>query len=171
MILNDVSQAWVEMEYNRQIHRETGESPIHRYAHDKDVGRPSPDPEPIKLAFQREITRIQRRSDGSISLAGRRFEIPSRFRHLEKLTIKYASWDLSHVHLFDFRSGDEIARIYPIDKIKNSEGKRRLVEDPVLIPEPLLTKEMPPLLKNIIAEYQSLGLRPAYLPKNEELPS
>jgi hypothetical protein len=170
-ILNDVSQAWVEMEYNRQIHRETEMSPIDRYAYDKDVGRPSPDTERIRHAFQREITRTQRRSDGSISLAGKRFEIPSRFRHIEKLTLKYASWDLSHVHLIDFRSGDEIARIYPVDKIKNSDGNRRLLDVPVLSSEPLMTKEMPPLLQNLITEYQSLGLRPAYLPKQEELPS
>ena len=40
--LNEVSLAWVEMEYNRRVHGETKQTPLHRYLENKDVGRPSP---------------------------------------------------------------------------------------------------------------------------------
>jgi hypothetical protein len=38
----------------------------------------------LKRAFCCTISRRQRRSDGTISLAGQRFEIPNRYRHLEQ---------------------------------------------------------------------------------------
>jgi len=34
-----------------------------------------------------------------VSLAGNRFEIPSRLRHLEQVNLRYARWDLSRVDL------------------------------------------------------------------------
>jgi len=30
-----------------------------------------------------------------LSIAGRRFEVSSRYQHLEKRTMRYARWDLS----------------------------------------------------------------------------
>ncbi|HCG00797.1 MAG TPA: IS481 family transposase [Chloroflexi bacterium] len=165
--LNDVTQAWVEMEYNRAIHEETKERPIDRYLGGKDVGRPAPAPDVIRNAFRREVRRIQRRSDGTITIDGTRFEIPSRFRHVQTITAKYAFWDLSLVHMIDFRTGEEIARIYPVDKVKNADGLRRTVEEPIVVATPQPTRELPPLLTELIDEYRALGLRPAYLPKSE----
>jgi putative transposase len=166
--LNDSTQAWAEMEYNRNQHEETGARPIDRYLGSKDVGRPSPGLEALKFAFRRDITRIQRRSDGTIVVKGHRFEIPSRFRNIEKVTVRYAFWDLSTVHLVDFRTGEEIARLYPVDKVKNAEGLRRTVEEPVVVATPEMTRELPPLLTQLIAEYAASGTRPAYLPKKEK---
>lgn len=167
-LLNDITQAWVEMEYNRQIHRETGERPIDRFINGKNVGLASPSPEILRQAFRREVKRIQRRSDGTIALENLRFEIPSRFRHMEDIFVRYASWNLSFVHLIDFRTGEEVCRIYPIDKAQNADGRRRLRDEPVIIARPEPTAILPPLLKNIVDEYMSLGLRPAYLPKSNE---
>jgi transposase InsO family protein len=41
-LLNEVTQAWVEMEYNRAVHRETQSSPVARFAQAPDVLRSSP---------------------------------------------------------------------------------------------------------------------------------
>jgi len=165
--LNDATQAWAEMEYNREIHGETGERPIDRYGRGQDVGRPSPDPELLRMAFRREITRTVRRSDGTIVIDSQRFEIPSRFRHLDKVSLRYAFWDLSFVHLVDFRTGEEISRLYPVDKARNAEGLRRVMEEPVHVAIPEPTTELPPLLRALISEYREAGLLPAYLPKHE----
>jgi len=39
--------------------------------------------------------RKQRRSDGTASLDGQRFEIPSRYRRLDEIHLRYARWDLT----------------------------------------------------------------------------
>ena len=66
-----------------------------------DVGRPCPASAALKLAFTAEIKRTQRRSDGTISLEGIRFEVPSRYGHFQQIHVRVASWDLSQVHLAD----------------------------------------------------------------------
>ena len=164
--LNEATLAWIEMEYNRKIHSETDQTPLQRYLHDKDVGRPCPDTEPLRLAFTAEVTRTQRRSDGSFSLEGGRFEVPSRYAHLHKLTVRYASWDRSFVHLADPTTGVILCRLYPQDKNKNAEG-RRAPRQPVLPASPPAPAGMAPLLQQILRQYAATGLPPAYLPKPE----
>ena len=164
--LNEATLAWIEMEYNRKIHSETDQTPLQRYLHDKDVGRPCPDTEPLRLAFTAEVTRTQRRSDGSFSLEGARFEVPSRYAHLHKLTVRYASWDRSFVHLADPTTGVILCRLYPQDKNKNAEG-RRAPRQPVLPASPPAPAGMAPLLQQILRQYAATGLPPAYLPKPE----
>ena len=78
----------------------------------------------LRLAFTAEVTRTQRRSDGSFSLEGIRFEVPSRYAHFHKLTVRHASWDRSFVHLADPVTGVILCRLYPQDKNKNAEGRR-----------------------------------------------
>src|SRR6266446_5733434 len=75
-----------------------------------------------------ETRRIQRRSDGTISLEGVRFEIPARYRHFRDVTVHYARWDLVRVDLVAPSSGTILAAIYPLDKSANSDGRRALVE-------------------------------------------
>lgn len=169
--LNEATQAWVELEYNRKLHSEIGEEPLQRYLKGKDVGRPSPSSEELRLAFCAEESRTQRRSDGTLSLEGVRFELPSRYRHLERVTVCYASWDLSHVHLIDERTGAVLSRLYPLDRSGNADGQRRSLEPgpsgdsvPASEPAPLV----PPLLAKLRADYAATGLPPAYLPKDEK---
>ena len=162
--LNESTLAWAEMEYNRKVHSEIAQTPLHRYLNDKDVGRPCPSTQELQLAFTAELTRTQRRSDGTISLAAIRFEIPSRYGHLEKLTLRFASWDLSTVYLSDRKTGAILGRIYPLDKQKNAEGLRAPKTPLVAAPEPP-PSGMAPLLKKIIGQYAATGLPPAYLPK------
>jgi hypothetical protein len=167
--LNEASLAWVEMEYNRKVHAETGQTPLRRYLDDKDVGRPSPSTEALKLAFTREVRRAQRRSDGTLTLEGIRFEVPSRYGHLASLTLRAAAWDLGRVHLSDPATGAVLCRLYPQDKSKNAQG-RRAARVPVpgaaagAAPAP---GALAPLLRKLIKEYAATGLPPAYLPKDE----
>jgi putative transposase len=170
--LNEATQAWVEMEYNRRAHSEIGGAPLKRFVTVKDVGRPCPAFEALRQAFTLECSRTQRRSDGTISVEGVRFELPSRYRHFRQVGVRYAGWDLSHVYLVDARSGQILARLYPQDKHKNADGRRRKKEaiagsgSDAAPPEPERAG-MAPLLRKLIAEYAATGLPPAYLPKNE----
>ncbi len=166
--LNDATQAWVEHEYNRKVHSEIGEVPIARFLAGPDVSRPSPDSAALRLAFTRSEDRSQRRSDGTVSIEGRRFEVPNLYRHIERVAIRYASWDLSLVHLVDERTEKVICRLYPLDKERNASGLRRPLEP--LSAKPITVapaKGMPPLLAQLMAKQAATGLPPAYLPKDE----
>ncbi len=169
--LNEATQAWVEVEYNRKVHSSTGQTPLARFIDDKDVGRTCRSSEALTEAFTRQCTRMQRRSDGTASIEGVRFELPSRYRHLKQVSVRYATWDLSHVYLSDERNGRMLCRIYPQDKHRNADGRRRRKQDIsgspgacAAAPEPA---GMAPLLRKLIAEYAATGLPPAYLPKDE----
>ena len=126
--LNEATQAWVEIEYNRAVHRETSSSPVDRFAQAPDVLRSSPSSESLRDAFRLETKRSQRQSDGTISLEGVRFEIPARYRHFREVTVRYARWNLGRVDLVDRRSGIILAPIYPLDKTANADGRRASVE-------------------------------------------
>lgn len=166
-LLNEATQAWVELEYNTSVHSETGQAPIRRFLDGPEVGRPSPSSDELRRAFLAEVRRTQRKSDGTLSLGGVRFEVPSRFRHLDRLAVRYASWDLGHVLLVDERTGAPLGPIYPLDRAANADGKRRSLELPWTEPAPKATG-VAPLLKKLMAEYAATGLPPAYLPKPEE---
>lgn len=165
--LNEATQAWVELEYNRTRHSELGCAPLVRYRDGSEVGRDSPDSETLRRAFRAEVVRTQRRSDGTFTLDGKRFEVPSRFRHIERLTLRYARWDLSTVDLIDPRSGTRLSALYPLDKTANANGQRRAVTHASTAP--ITTDATPattiaPLLSKLMADYAATGLPPAYLP-------
>ena len=164
--LNEATQAYIEMEYNRKVHDEIGVAPLTRYLADKSVGRESPDTLSLRRAFRITTTRTQRRSDGTILVEARRFEVPNRFRHLERLTVRYARWDLSLVDLVDPRSGSILAALSPLDKARNADGARRALEAVSSAPAP--TGEVAPLLAQLMDEYRAAGLPPAYLPLKEK---
>src|SRR3984893_8645706 len=120
--LNEATLAWVEHEYNRKINSETGQAPIARFLAGPSVMRPCPDSNTLRLAFTRTERRMQRKSAGPLVLEGRRFEVPDRYRHLTQLEVRYAGWDLSHVHLVDERTGNVLCRLFPQDKAVNASG-------------------------------------------------
>jgi len=161
--LNRATQAWVELEYNKEEHRETGEAPFQRFLAGPDVSRPNPTSEQLRFAFRQEVTRTQRRSDGTISLDGVRFEVPSRYHVLERVRVRYASWDKRHVHLIDPDTGALLCPIYPLDRAKNADGHRRTVETES--PEEAPAAEgVAPLLSQQIEMYESSGLPFGYIP-------
>jgi putative transposase len=165
--LNEATQAWVELEYHRRRHSEIGCTPLERYLNASSVGRPSPAPAALRRAFRAEAVRTQRRTDGTISLLGRRFEVPARYRHLDRLHLHYASWDLSAVDLVDPRTAEILVPLYPLDKLRNASGRRRFVMPPAAVPasEPP-PSGMAPLLAELLRQYAATGLPPAYLPKD-----
>ncbi|MGE0386211.1 MAG: DDE-type integrase/transposase/recombinase [Gammaproteobacteria bacterium] len=166
--LNEATQAWVELEYNRTRHSELGCAPWERYRDGSDVGRDSPGSQELRRAFRAEITRTQRRSDGTFTLAAQRFEVPARYRHLERLTIRHARWDLSHVDLVDPRTGARLCALYPLDKTAHASAHRRALAPLADAPAPAgtrpATEDIAPLLRKLIADYAATGLPPAYLP-------
>jgi len=167
-LLNEATQAWVELEYNKKPHQELGVAPLRRYLDGPDVGRLCPGSEALRDAFRLAQWRAQRRSDGTLSIESRRFEVPSRFRHRARLLVRYARWDLAHIDLVDPRSGHLLAPLYPLDKQRNADGRRRrlapLPDAPATGAQP--GGEIAPLLKDLMREYAASGLPPAYLPSH-----
>jgi len=163
--LNAATCAWIEGEYHRSVHSEIGCAPLARFLGDPQVGRECPDSEALRQAFRIEVVRTQRRSDGTVSLEGTRFEIPARYRILPRLTLRYARWDLGRVDLVDERTGASLCPLYPLDKSKNANGeRRRLADGEVTITD--TPAGMAPLLRQLIDEQTASGLPPAYLPKD-----
>ena len=167
--LNEATLAWVEMEYNRKTHSELGLSPLQAFIQHKDVGRPCPDSQALRLAFTAEWTRTLRRSDGTTNLKTVRLEVPSRYGHFPRLTLRAAAWDLSHIYLADPNTGTILCRLYPVDKPKNADGRRAAKASPTGTPTaPVPPPSAPaPLLQKLLKEYAATGLPPAYLPKDE----
>jgi hypothetical protein len=121
----------------------------------------------VRRAFRIEVTRSQRRSDGTVALHGRRFEIPSQFAHLPQLHLRYARWDLSAVDLVDARSGAVLCALYPLDKMANASSARRVMAKAAEATAPPAAGEMAPLLKKLLAEFAATGLPPPYLPEED----
>jgi len=99
-----------------------------------------------------------------VSLAGTRFEIPSAYRHLQRVRLRYARWDLSRVDLVDADSGTVLCPLRPLDKAANADGQRRRLEA-VTASEP--SAEPPgvaPLMRQLLAEHAATGLPPAWIP-------
>ena len=166
-LLNDATQAWIELEYHRTRHSETRETPLTRFLTGPDVLRPSPPADALSVAFTTEQTRAQRRSDGTITVEGVRFEVPGRFAHLSRLTVRFARWNLSSVVLCERRTGAVLGTLYPLDKTRNADAVRRpLTPTPSARPAPAAAG-VAPLLDSLLRQYRATGLPPAYLPKDE----
>jgi putative transposase len=162
--LNEATQAWVELEYHRKSHAETGQTPLARFLAGPDVLRPSPTTDALRVAFTTEQIRSQRRSDGTISVAGVRFEVPARFVHLPRLVVRYARWDLSSVLVCDRRTGAVLVTLSPLDKTRNADAVRRpRATTPSTAPVPPAVG-VAPLLESLLRQYRATGLPPAYLP-------
>ena len=168
--LNLYLQAWVEGEYNRRHHSEIGTTPLARFLNAPDVSRPSPSLEDLRDVFRIQVTRKQRKSDATFTLEATRFELPSRYRHLSRLALRYARWDLGYVHLVDDRANKLLARVFPLDRSRNATGERRRLQ-PTGTDDPqtqATSEELPPLMKKLLEDYAATGLPPSYLPKIEE---
>jgi putative transposase len=171
--LNEATQAWVEIEYNRAVHRELSCTPVERFAQAADVLRTSPSSDALREAFRLEAKRRQRQSDGTLSLEGVRFEVPARFRHFREVVVRYARWDLGRVDLVDPRHGTLLAPLYPLDRTANADGRRAVLTPASAAPAAAdhpQTGTLPPLLQKILADYSATGLPPAYLPQRTPNP-
>ncbi len=163
---NKVTQAWVDQGYNRRFHSEIGKKPLHKYLDDKSVTRDCPPSADLHKAFRMKTVRTQRKSDGTISIEGTRFEIPGRYRHIKHLTVCYARWNLQLVHLLDSRTDKCICRIYPLDKEANADRRRRKIpQEPAAEFEERPQEELPPYMIEMLDKYESSGKPPGYLSK------
>jgi transposase InsO family protein len=167
--LNVTTLAWVEQEYHRSVHSDLKTTPLDAMLKGNCVERPCPDVEQLRFAFTQKVPRTQRRSDGTLSLEGIRFEVPSHLRHVNRLWVRFRRWDLSSATIVDERDYKAIlAHIRPVDKTKNADGRRRTLE--ATIEESVkVSIEAPPLLQKIMADFAATGLPPAYIPHEEEV--
>jgi len=166
-LLNRATQAWVEGEYNQKKHDEIGEAPLQRYLRGPDLMRTCPSSDALRRTFRKETKRTQRRSDGTITVEGIRFEIPSAYRTLLHPHVRLARWDLSSIDLVDPRTGAHLATLLPLDKNKNADrGRRALAAGPPSTPPAPVG--IAPLLQKLMADYAATGLPPAYIPKNDD---
>lgn len=165
-LLNRATQAWVELEYQRHPHTETKQTPLDRFLAGPSVGRPCPSSDELRRAFRMEVRRRQRMSDGTITVAGVRYEVPSAYRTLLRPTVRVARWDLSSVDLVDPRHGTHLATLLPVDREKNAERRRRALADPTpgaTVTPTTAAVGIAPLLRQLMAEYAATGLPPAYV--------
>jgi putative transposase len=168
-LLNEATQAWVEQEYHRTVHGELGQTPVERALQGPSVVRPSPSSDELRRAFKIQITRAQRRSDGTLSVEGVRFEVPSRYRTLVRCSLRVARWDLSSVDLVDPHTGVHLATLLPLDKQKNADGHRRAIRVASERREDTAPSGIAPRLRELMREYAATGLPPAYLIKHDSV--
>ena len=164
--LNDATVAWLEQDYHRRVHRELGVTPHRRLAEGPDASRPCPGSDELRDAFRIDRGRTVRRSDATVSVQGVRYQLPAPWRHLRRIRVRYARWDLCAVDLVDDRSGDRLCTLYPLDKRANAGAVRRRSE-PVDDDEQGGASsggEAAPLLDRILEEQAATGLPPAWLP-------
>jgi hypothetical protein len=165
--LNKATQAWLEGEYNRKRHDALGCSPLERVLQGHSVARPAPDSEAMRLAFSVQEPRTQRRTDGTITILGVRFELPSSLRHRQHVQVKYRSFDLSQAYVVDDHSGEVVCRILPLDRVANANFQRRVRTPVGASTEPApATAGGPtsPLMRKLLREHDAAGLPPAYIP-------
>ncbi len=166
-LLNRATQAFVEHDYQRHVHSETRQTPLDRFLAGPSVGRPCPSSDELRRAFRMQVSREQRKSDGTITVAGVRYELPSAYRTLLRPVVRVARWDLSSIDLVDARRGRHLATLLPVDRERNAERRRRALADPAAgatatpAPAPV---GIAPLLRQLMAEYAATGMPPAYVP-------
>lgn len=166
--LNRATQAWVELDYHRTVHRELGKTPLQALIDGPTVWRPSPSFSVLQERFRMEMRRSQRRSDGSVTVGGVRFEVPSAYRHWRKLDLHVARWDLSHIGLLDPHTGARLTELYPLDKHAHADGKRRVIDQASSEPSALEPTGIAPHLRSLLQRYEQTALAPAYLPHDIE---
>jgi hypothetical protein len=169
--LNLATQAWAEQEYHRTRHSEINATPLAHYLAGPNVARLCPASAVLAACFRIEVKRKQRRSDGTVSLEGERFEIPSQYRNFEHVHLQYARWDLSRVDLVDPRTGAILCPVKPLDKSANANGQRRILAQVTADLSPLPPTGMSALMTELLADYAATGVPPAYLPTTDKEPT
>jgi putative transposase len=166
--LNELTQAWIEHEYHRRPHASIDATPLERYQAAPHVGRPAPTGAELAQVFTRRESRRQRRSDGTITVGGQRFELPNRYRHLTSILVRYAHWDLDQVFIANSDTDRILERLVPVDPAGNASGSRREIEPVVTgdpgIPGPL---PLPPVLQRALDTARATGLPPAFIPLSD----
>ena len=164
--LNDATVTWLEREYHRRVHRETGVTPLRRLARSEDASRPCPGSDELRAAFRIKAKRRVRRSDGTVTVENVRYQLPPPWRHLREIHLRVARWDLSGIDMVDGRTGDRICTLRPVDLRRNADGIRRRTgrKDGDDDADSAAGSGPAPLLKRLRDEQDATGLPPAWLP-------
>ena len=173
--LNRLTFIWVEGEYNKRVHSEIAATPLSRFLASPSVGRDAPDMRALARAFRQRGTRRQRRSDGTLSLAGKRFEVPARFSHLARVPLAWARWNLADVEIIDPDTGAAIAPLHPLDREANADGRRRRRETYGVATDVAASaanaqsgtespNTLAPLMEKLVAEFVATGVPPGFTP-------
>jgi len=173
--LNRLTFIWVEGEYNKRLHSEIAATPLSRFLESPGVGRDAPDMRTLVRAFRQRGTRRQRRSDGTLSLEGRRFEVPDRFSHLVRVPLAWARWNLADIEIIDPETAAPICPLHPLDREANADGRRRRREPPdaaavvgASADNDNVDGERPctlaPLMEKLVAEFVATGVPPGFIP-------
>jgi len=133
--LNRLLFAWVEGEYHQRPHRGIdGEKPLDRWLRLSDGIRTLPADVDLDSLFSDEAPRRVAK-DGTLTLAGRRFEAGPRFIG-QKVTVRFDPFDLRSVRVV--APSGESAVAYPVDLSANRHVRRRTAaEDQAKAPPPL----------------------------------
>ena len=169
--LNDATTAWVEHDYNRTPHEGIDTTPLDRLRSAHSDGRESPSMERLRAVFREEHVRTQRRGDGTISVLGVRFEVPSHYRHIELVHVRAARWDLSRVTMVDPRHGTALVDLFPLDKQRNADGHRKAVDPTRTLDEEPAATGIAPHLQRLMDRAAQTGLPAAYLPMTPTTPT
>ena len=169
--LNQATQAWVEGDYHQKSNEaHKGQTPIDCYLNHHNVGRDCPNSHSLRQAFRRQAKRKQRYSDGTISLEGKRFEVPDVYHGLTYISVRYAIWDLSVIDMVDPDTSSILTQLYPQNKSANANSQRRQRHNEPTSqsqPQELPFKETPVLLQKLLNDYAATGLPQGYIPKDE----
>ena len=178
-ILNAVTQAWVEQDYHARVHSEIKETPLHRFFNEKHVLRQSPAFNELKNCFRMRTSRRVRKTDGTVTLDGIRFQLPRCYAHLDEVLLRYARWDLGEAEILCPDTLKPLSVIRPLDRLTNSLAIR--AEDPdkisKLIPEIIVDSEevlslstdtLPPLLARCLQKHAEQNRLSGYIPLHNE---
>lgn len=173
-VLNRVTQAWVEEDYQVKVHSETNQTPFDRFFNSVHVLRPAPEYTDLKCRFRMQTTRTVRSTDATITLDGVRFQLPQCYAHMKTLLLRYARWDLGEAEILCPDTHKSLCTIHPLNKLTNSLGARQEIDTLLKIDEvdpssdeeylDLSTDHLPPLLAHCLkkhAEQYPLG---GYIP-------
>ncbi len=166
--LNDATIAWLEHDYHRRVHRELGVTPLGRLKQSDNAARDCPDSAALGSAFRIAVKRTLRRSDGTLSLDGVRFQVPKPWRHLLEARVRYARWDLTVAELVT-GNDDCLCLLHPLDKRAHADAVRRPVAGPGDADDGDAgagagKAETPALLGKILRKQAETGLPPAWMP-------
>lgn len=161
--LNTILHAWIGPGYHSVVHRELRTTPMQRFTDGQSRGRDCPSPERLRFVFQIPITRKPRKTDGTVSIDGVRFQLPAPWRTHTRVRLRYARWDLSRVDLLDPDDWNRsLAVLRPLDKRANADAPRRtLTRRPAVHEGP---RPMAPFLEQLLARHRESGGVAAFLP-------
>ena len=173
-VLNAVTQAWVEQDYHMTVHSETKETPLNRFLNEKHVLRPTPAFDDMKKCFRMRTSRKVRKTDGTLTLDGVRFQLPRCYAHMDEVLLRYARWDLGEAEVLCPDTLKSLSVIFPLDKLSNSLAHRSVDPDKVLklIPEvivdsedvlSLATDKLPPLLARCLQQHADQNRLSGYI--------